>query len=813
MQLKPENLNKGLISTTEQLLAGQVAGLRVIPNAGAPGAGAQMILRSGTSIFGSIAPLVVLDGVPLEPTSASDHNSSFSFLNPNDIATITLLKDAASMAIYGGRAANGVLLITTKQANKTSNLKLDYTTTAGISVLRKKADVLSSGEFREMVQRDFPEQEHLLGKYDTDWQDVIFRNAFSHDQNLSLSGALFKAVPFRVSYGYLNQNGILKTSQAKRNSLALSLNPSFLQDHLRLNVYLRKADEYTRIADKYAITQAWAFDPTQPVYQDNRYGGYFTYLRPNGEPNDNATTNPLSLLEQGLHEDETSNLLGQVHLQYKLHFLPSLSVNIRYAFQDQQNDFTLQRPAEMASVAWLKGWLQTRDRSINWKKKEAFLSLDQPLGMLQSKLQVVLGASVKDHEQEQYNLSSSGRGSFSEFYYMISNNYTSVFGQAAFSVKGKYLLEAALTREQSSLLPATDRTFVMGSGGVSWNLLKESFLAGKSNLSQLKLYANYSSYGKPDNSSLVMTSMFNSELKVERTNKWNAGLTWGIRGNRLSGDLNYYRTSTKDMLIIITLPPINGFPNSNTLKANNGGFLTSGLETNLRYQLISRPDLNWSIGTNLNYLKSEVSDFRKGSQLYHYGDELVLSPGKPINSFYLYEQLYDSHGKPIEKGYKKDVRGYDEKQVMRTVDPSLVFGLNSEINYRKLSADFLLRGSLGNNVFNYAEAYRNALYMASNGGYMENISGKYTESGFNIPQLHSNYFLEKASFARLEYLQLGYNVGNIWRDRAALKLNATVQNAFVITKYKGQDPEVTGGIDRGQYPQPRTFSVGLNLSI
>ncbi|WP_299699550.1 SusC/RagA family TonB-linked outer membrane protein [uncultured Pontibacter sp.] len=809
--LNTAQLNRGIIYSTEQLLTGQVPGLRVLPSGGAPGAGSEMVLRTGTTIFGNKTPLIVLDGMPLDNTSASDYTSPLSFLSPHDIESITLLKDAASVAVYGGRAADGVLFITTKKGRDNSKLKVDFNSTAGLSMLGKRADVMSAGAFRELVNKELPEESHLLGSSTTDWQDVIYRKAFSHNQHIGLSGSLLNILPYRLSVGHLNQQGILKTSQAKRNSLALSLNPRFLNDHIRLNLHMRKVDEDLRVADNTAITEAFAFDPTQPVYEDNEYGGYRTYLNPDGTLNYYTTRNPLSLLEQRHAYDQTAKLHGQAHLQYRLHFLPSLSVNVRYARMEQNNHFSSARPANMASVAYIGGIYENKDHHINWEQKEAFIIYDQALERLDSRVRFVAGGILKEKENEltyHPNTNESGKVISGLSYYEGIVKTSALYSQLYFKLKDRYLLETSLAKDKNSIF-GTEAVGLSGSAGISWNVSKEAFMDANTLVSDLRMFANYSNFLKPDHASIMLTTIFNPELRMEQTSKWNAGIAWGILDSRLYGDINYFQSKTTDMLLQMSVANSGGM---SKYLVNSGGFKSSGLEGNIRYKLMNRPDVNWSIGANLMYLQSEVSDFEHGLEYYIY-NTLVLSPGKPINSFYRLEQLYDEAGIPLEGAYTKDSRGTHERQVMNSTDPNFVFGVQSELNYKKLSANFLLRGSTGNHVYNFANAYRSALYMALGSGYLENVSGSYTETGFRMPQTNSSHFLENASFARLEYLQLTYNLGRVLQERANLKLNATAQNAFVITKYKGQDPEVRGGIDMGQYPQPKTFSLGLNLSI
>jgi TonB-dependent starch-binding outer membrane protein SusC len=816
--LHAPQLNQGIIYSPEALLNGQIAGLRVQPSNGTLGASSQMVLRLGSSILGSNSPLVVLDGVPLENNSVSEFTSALSFLSPHDIESVTLLKDAAAIAVYGGRATDGVLYITTKKGSSSSKIKVDFTSRAGISMIGKKADILSAGEFRTLINQELPEESHLLGNSDTDWQNVIYRKAFSHDQHIGLSGTVLNTVPYRISFGHINQNGILKTAQARRNSLALSLQPSFLQGHLRLDLHVRTANEKLRVADKFNITTALAFDPTQPVYDETGNGGYFTYRNSDGTPNTYAVRNPLAVLEQRHDGDNSGTLYGHARLQYSLHFLPSLSVNARYARMDQNNQFTSARPAYLGPNASYEKVFDNSDRKINWELKEAYLAYDQSLEQLKGRIRLVTGA-LRREEYFEHNLHPSlnekGQPISGYDYRKATAQSESLYGQFSFLLKDRYLFEASVANDRNSTW-SVNTSQLSYAAGVSWNLLNEGFMSHMPFLSDLRIFANHSQLKLSETNSLSFMGGYyqgfslSPALNARSTDKWNTGFSWGVANNKITGDLNFYRIDVSDLPLILKVSPALG---GTRLVVNSQGYMTRGIEKNLRYQVVSNPDWSWSVGANMAFMKSEVKDLMPDLTFYLYNDILHLKEGLPINTFYLFEQLYDGAGKPIDRGYKLDASGNRERQPFQSVDPSYLFGFQSEISYKRLSGNFLLRGSAGNHVYNAVNASRGSLYYAYGFNFLENIASIYHETGFKMHQLSSNHYLENASFLRMEYLQLTYDLGNVFKENATLKLNATAQNAFVITKYKGQDPEVRGGIDRGQHPQPRTFSVGLNLSI
>lgn len=810
--------NKGLTTTPEQLLTGQYSGLQVSNASGKPGAGHSVILRNGTSIYGSNAPLIVIDGVPLLDAISSKHAGYLSFINPSDITSAVLLKDAAINSVFGAAAANGVLYITTLSGTESTKPKVTFSTTGAVSFLPEKHDVLSAGEFREIVQREYPDKVDLLGNHTTDWQEEIYRKAFSQDHTLQVRGNAGGFMPYAVSGNYLNHNGILKTSQHQRTSVALSVSPSLLDEHLNLQLNLRKADQKLRVADERAIVAALNFDPTQPVYANNNYGNYYTYLAENGEAHNYATPNPLSLLEQRHDQDKNNTLYGQAHVNYKLHFLPQLSVNARYLLHNQNNNFSSWRPAEMASVSWYKGWKQKADGKINYSFKEAYLAYDQELNSLKSALWVVAGANWQTLDQEINNHPAFNTEGTQLTGYSFSSNSSSkesVYGQMGLTILNRYSLNGSISNWKTSSLPGQENAATSFGAGVAWELGSENFLANSQVINSLKLYSNYSHFLNPEHSSLQYNNLLQpSGVKMERVKKWNAGLNFALLDSRLSGNINYYSTTTSDMFLLIQQWNGNGYNNH---YVNVGEFKTNGWEADLNYKLLATDNLTWSLGANIWHGTTKVTSLMREQQLYIVSaggnNKMVLGRGYPLNSFYLYKQLYNEQGQPIEGSYELDKNGYPKLEVMGQKSPKLQVGLHSDVSYKKFSASVLVRAASGHNVFNGIDSNYGNLSWIWGPDYLENISGSYNETGFSTRQASSSYYLQDADFVKLEYLQLGYQLGAIWKDRANLSVNTTLQNALLFTKYKGPNPEVQSGFDYVQYPFPTTVSVGFKLEI
>ncbi|GGF99121.1 SusC/RagA family TonB-linked outer membrane protein [Pontibacter amylolyticus] len=825
-ELSAADFNKGLVSSVEPAIIGRFAGLRVVPGGGAPGAGAEMVLRSGTSLFGNNSPLVVIDGVLLDAFSHSLHASNLSWLNPDDIAAVSLLKDASATALYGGAAANGVLVITTKSGNAGDKIRLQYNATGAVSSLRKRADIFSADEFRSLIRERYPNQQHLLGEYNTDWQDEIYRTGFGLANNLNVSGAM-GPVPYRVSVGQLKQDGILKTSGYKRNTLAVNLQPSLFQKHLTFNLSLHNTRQELRLADERAIPAAMAFDPTQPVYADNMYGGYFTHMRPDGYVL-NYNVNPLSLLEQKENLESIRTLSGQAHVKYKLHFLPALTANYRYAYFKSEGDYRSNISADMASRAYSPINFITHDLESKIVHSEAFFALDQAIPGLSSKLSLIAGALKTTRE----TVSKSTENNRDDLIHSRGRNYgathenLSYYGSLGYTLHDRYTLKGSF-RNLSDLNSKEDAFRQQSIAvGIGWDLRKEAFLTNAEFISHLKIRADVGSFSRLDEPNRFRTVVWapvqgnpfdygfigsRVEVDTEKTLVKSLGLEFGLMQNRLTGTLGYFQNKSSDLLIPYRPPVGSGSVRFVSL----GSLSVSGLEMAMHYTVIQKEGAYLKLGMHATVVKNRLTSLGE-LQVYTFSENdygLRLAVGEPAQVFNLLNQLYDKDGKPIQGEYEKNKLGYFERKPMGTNLPNTYFDLSSSGGYRNWEISFLMRGAAGHEVFHQANAQRSWLNANYDDWYVSNANRSYLETGFISPHRESSHFLEDASFLRLEYLQLGYNVGKLLGSKVDMKVNVTVQNAFVLTKYNGQDPEVANGIDRGLYPQPRTFSLGLNLSI
>lgn len=827
-ELNAADFNKGFVYNVEQALIGRFAGLRVTPAGGSPGMGAEMVQRAGTSLFGNNSPLIVVDGILLDFFYQSNHASNLSWLNADDIASVSLLRDAASTALYGGAVANGVLVITTKSGKSGDKMRVHYNASGAASSLRKKANIFSSEEFRDLIQERFPNQQHLLGQSETDWQDEIYRTGLSMAHNLNLSGAV-GAIPYRIAVGQVKHNGIVETTGYKRNSVALNLQPSLFQKHLTFKLTLQNTGQEIQLADEKVIPAAMGFDPTQPVYTDNEFGGYFAHISPDGYLK-NSQYNPVSMLRQMENKDEVKTLSGQAHIQYRLHFLPSLTVNYRFASFKSESYYSSAWQPNMAYKAYTEIDLNTHALESKTQHNEAFLTLDQPIPAWNSRLKIQVGTLRTNQD----NLTESTQGKRGTDMYtriqkrqFVSENL-SYYGSLGYTLLDRYHVNASfrkLSDTRFSYDIARQRAMAVGIG---WDVGKEKFLANSDLISLLSLRADVGSFSRLDEAILFRELYLGSfpngsggyaipgsshDVKLEKTLQQSLGIEFGLYQNRLQGTITYFNNNSTDLLI----PFRHAYGSGDRLSLLSIGTLTvSGLETALHYTVYRKGSTYLKLGTHTTLIKNQVNSIGDITKKFSYTDDdfgLALVDGKPAQAFDLYKHLYDGNGKPISGGYDKSEYGYALKYAMGSNQPKTLYGLSANGGYGNWEMSFLVRGAAGHEVFNRADAQRSWLNVHTTDRIFANANRSYLETGLNYAHTESDHFLEKASFLRLEYLQLEYNVGKMLGTRMDFRINATAQNAFVLTRYSGQDPEFANGIDNGQYPQPRTFSLGLNLSI
>jgi len=893
-----KDFNKGSIITPEQLIAGKVAGVQITSNGGAPGSGSTIRIRGGSSLNASNDPLIVIDGVPVANGGIAGAANALSLINPNDIESFNILKDASATAIYGSRASNGVIIITTKKG-KSGKPKFNFSTQNTVSTLPKKADVLTTDEFKAyVIAHGTPSQIAIMGSAGTDWQDAIYDNAFTTDNNLSVSGS-FKALPYRFSLGYLNQDGILITGNLARKSGALSLTPVLFDNHLKIDVNVKGSIANSRFANEGAIGNAVRFDPTQPVFSNGkRFGGYFEWLDPNSTTGLRKLSplNPVGILEQRTDKSEVQRSIGNIQLDYKLHFFPDLHVNVNLGYDVSKGEGTIYVPDSAAS-AYLRSpdakhgginnrYLQKKSNTLI----ETYLNYIKEVKSIKSRFDVTAGYSYQDFLTKVYNADASATGKlyqkpdgsldtiptsgqrwdpYSDWttdgkllsWPSYPNDFpenilVSLFGRLNYSFKGKYLLTGTIRRDASTRFAENHWVGWFPSAAFAWRMKDENFLRNSSTFSDLKLRLGYGVTGQQEGIGLYdylprysqsnaqaqyqfgntfyplyRPAGYNPNLKWEQTSTYNVGLDYGFLNGRISGSVDFYLKKTKDLLSVIDQPAGTNF--SNKILANIGDMENRGVELTINTNLVSHKNLSWDLGFNATYNENEITKLTFTNDPKFPGNLVggiaggvgstiqIHSVGFPKSSFYVYQQVYDKNGKPIEGLFEDRNRdgiiNNDDLYRYKAPDPRFYLGAYSNLTYKKWDAGFSLRANLGNymynNRFSNTGVQRNIIDPL---GFLANGSRNVLETNFTgngDKYLLSDYYIENASFLRMDNINVGYNAGNLLGGKTNLRAGITVQNVFTVTNYRGVDPEVSGGIDNNFYPRPRNFvfSVGINF--
>jgi TonB-dependent starch-binding outer membrane protein SusC len=865
--INAEDFNKGPQITPEQLIAGKVAGVQINTGNGAPGAGARIRIRMGASLNASNDPLIVIDGVPIESPRTIEGGSTISgvanplsMINPNDIESFNILKDASATAIYGSRASNGVIIITTKKG-AAGKLKINVNSTGFVSNVGKKVKVLSAADFRRIVQEHgSPAQIALMGNANTDWQDEIYQTAVAGDFNLNLTGGI-KNLPYRLSLGYLNQDGVLRTDNMRRLSAMLNLNPKFFNNHLSVNLNIKGTNSRSRFADNGAIGTAVFFDPTHPVYNDSakydRYGGYFEWTTANGDPNTLAPRNPVSMLNQRKNIGEVDRSIGNLQLDYKLHFLPDLRANLNVGYDVSKTDGNVTNLPTLASVYLVGGTKERYTQKRNSKLFDFYLNYSKDITSISSRLDVTAGYSYQDWLRESPSYPVL-RGSAAEIPagnpFKTQNTLLSYFGRVNYTYNDKYLLTATVRRDGSSRFSPDNRWGTFPSAAAAWRISQEGFMQHVSFVSDLKLRVGYgitgqqdigqdypylARYTQSDSSSAYQLGPvfyrtlrpqgYDENIRWEETQTFNVGVDYGFLNGRISGSLDYYFKKTKDLLAVITVPAGSNF--TNRILTNVGNIENKGIEFVINATPVRNANFSWQSNFNFTWNKSTITNLSKIKDTASIGNETggigggvgntvqIHTVGYNPYSFYVYRQLYDENGVPLE-GLFEDINGdgnldLNDKYRYKSPEPTFFLGFSSQLTYKQWSAAFTLRAQFGNYMYNNFHSNNGTYSNFRYSGYLGNVAENVMETGWegtDSRRYWSDYFVENASFLRMDNINVGYNFGKVSKN-LNVRASATVQNVFVITKYSGLDPEIAGGIDNNFYPRPRIFSLNVNLDI
>ena len=859
--VKAKDFNKGLVSSPEQLINGKVSGVQIMSNSGSASAGSTIRVRGGASLNASNDPLIVLDGVPLEQGGISGNSSNFlSMINPSDIESMTVLKDASSTAIYGSRASNGVIIITTKKGQQ-GGLKVNFNTTNSMQTRAQMVDMLSHDDFVNVInQFGTDNQKSLLGNANTDWNDEVYRTAFGTDNNLSLSGSISKYLPFRVSAGYYNQSGLVRKDNVERWTGNVVLTPSFFQDHLKLTINAKGTLNNNSFNNGGAVWAAATFNPTIPVYSgNNNYGGFNEALDADGYPVNAGVRNPRGLVDLYDSESKVSRFIGSMDVDYKVHFLPDLKLHATIGADYAKGDGTIYVPGYAAQAFNKDESLSGSDYKYGPQKNEnrlltLYANYAKYFENIKSNVDLTAGYDYqfwKSTTPLYYTKSAAGTTLSTVKASDYRHVMLSYYGRVNYSFDGKYLLTATVRRDASSRFSKDTRWGTFPSVALGWTLTEEPWLKNQKVLSNLKLRASYGVTGQQEgignynylpvytysvtgaeafiNGQYINTyrpEAYVSDLKWETTTSWNFGLDFGFLNGRIGGAIDFYTRKTKDLLA--SVPTAAGTNFSKTILTNVGNVDSKGIEVSLNATPIQTKDWEWNLSYNFTWQNMKVKNLsltQGGSQTnVKVGPSIdayqfqVLSEGYEPYMFYVYHQLYDSEtGKPIEGAYA-DLNGdgeINDADLYRyhSPAPKYIMGLSTSLRYKQLTLGMSFRANIDNYVYNGMGMSTGAWETVSyNNSQLNNLNTSFLKTGFKTRQYLSDYYVENASFLKLDNLSLSYNVGKI-NKWASLTVSAMVQNVFTITGYSGTDPEVPNGMDNSFYPRPRTYSVSLGLQF
>lgn len=900
--IKPDEIEAGLATSVQDMLVGQTPGV-VVTQAGGPEGGGTIRIRGGSSLNASNDPLIVVDGVPLSNAGMGGLGNSLGMISPENIESMTILKDASATAIYGSRASNGVIIITTKKG-KSGKPTVNFAANLYVNTARKTWKVLDANQFRSLLEsRGMDAALAATGDANTDWQDEVLRTTVSSDYSLSVGGTA-GWLPYHAEISYTNNNGIIKTSKMDRVTMGFNLSPKFFDNHLSVNANVKGYYIRNNFADAGALSSAISFDPTHPVRSNEPivsgnsgfqylYNGYYE-VHNNGTLDDNAALNPMGLLEQRDNHANVYRSNGNLQLDYSLHFLPDLHLNLNLGYDVMKsnlvdnwaaNSATAYKNHEHYGGAYNFDQYQFRSNTLlnfylNYKKEveSIYSNFDVTAGYdwqrfyndghytgangnsgyrVSPGLNTPTYLGKNEAGQQTYgvtinestipllgqNFQNDGVSPDGDYHWADRYQLLSFFGRLNYTFKDRYLLTVTVRGDATSRFAKDKRWGVFPAVALGWKINQEAWMQGAAGwLSDLKLRLGWGKTGQQEIGETinylalyafaspsvsypngtngwylpVYARGYNPDLTWETTTSWNAGLDFGFFNNRITGSIEYYKRKTTDLLAHVAVPA--GSSTTNMLNRNIGSLENYGVEFNIAAKPIVTNDFTWTLSYNVGWNHNEITELTTGaSQLKTGGISggngntvQIHAEGHPANSFYLFQQVYDESGAPLE-GVYVDQNGDgqiddSDKIINKSPDPKVTMTFGSQFRYKKWDLGFNIRASIGNYVYNNVlstKAVYNDLFTYGLNNVVEN------DYYFEQPRYMSDYYLRNASFVRCDNITLGYTWDNLLNDKLRLRLFGAVQNPFVITKYKGVDPEVFGGIDNSVYPRATTYSLGL----
>ena len=898
----PDDIAEGISTSAQDLLTGATPGVVVTSSGGSPEGGATIRIRGGASLSASNDPLIVLDGVPLSNDGVQGMANPLAMISPDNIESMTVLKDASATAIYGSRASNGVIIITTKKG-KSGRPQVNFSANVSVNTARRTWDVLSAQDFTEMLKANFGNNEDAmsqLGTANTDWQKEVLRTTVSQDYALSVGGTV-GFLPYRISGTYTMNNGILKDSQMQRVTAGITLNPKFFDGLLQINANVKGYYIRNQFSNEGAVGAALVFNPTVPVMSNWAsgnpefpyfYNGYNSVVTDNFHSwNINGTVNPLAIIKDRSDIANVYRSNGNIQIDYAFHFLPDLhaNLNLGYDVSKSSEHIYVQQNSPTAWNSLAKNGAGSDYYVYELRRNtllDFYLNYKKDVESIYSMFDIMAGYSWQRfdaHGRNNGNVYTSqgfyGPATtngiltidpttampgthYAPTYYWNSGNQmlVSFFGRLNYSFKDTYLLTFTLRDDGTSRFSKDNRWGLFPSVALGWKLINmDCFENVRENMNEFKLRLGWGITGQQsvggyfpymavyqqstqgsyypnlftgtyvDEQGNVIgqtlyPGVYNPNLKWEETTTWNVGLDLGWWNNRLNIALDWYLRNSKDLLSYVTVAP--GAATSNAMDQNIGTLRNLGLEATISGKPVMTDDFTWTSSLNVAWNQNKITKLNDTNDPNSYiatggisggtGNNVQAHKvGYPAYTYYLYEQVYDEYGFPIEGCYvdqNGDGSIDDNDRVFRhSKDPKVTMAWNNTFNYKGWDLGFQLRANIGNYVYNNVRSNHSTITDMYNTSGIHNLldTDYYFQGGVTTNTLLSDYWLENAGFVRCDNITLGYTWNNLLNDALKLRLYGAVQNPFVITKYNGTDPEFASGVESSPYPKATTYSLGL----
>ncbi len=840
-----KEFNRGAIVAPQQLIAGKAAGVRVTSSGGSAGSGGEIRIRGGASLSATNDPLIVIDGLPIDQRGGAQGSANaLNAINPEDIADFVVLKDASATAIYGSRASNGVILITTKKGSANQPLKVEYGLQASTRKITNTVDVLSASQYRALASNPAFDSS-TLGNSNTDWQDKIYETGTGAIHNITVSKG-YESFNYRVNFNHVSQEGPLLGDLYERNGFNTSFVQRLLDNDLKLTLVAKGIKDEYFYADQGAIGSAVAFDPTQSVFDEN---GDYTQL---GDAL--APVNPVSLLEQNQNRSNIKRFISNFNIDYKFWFLKELKFNLNAGIDYAENDggqYNVANPLNSSASPFVNLYSGlNRNTSIDF-----YLNYKKDIESINTAIDITGGHAYQEFYVRS-NLDQSQGPSVTVRTDINRNALESYFARASFDIADKYLVSASFRRDGSSRFSEDNRWGSFPGVSLGWKMMNEDFM-DDSFFSNLKLRAGWgitgqqeigNNYGylglytpsvnnqatiqfgttvngEPIFISTLRPEGFDENLKWEETTQYNVAVDFGFFNNRLTGSVDAYYRETEDLLA--TVPAAAGSNLTDLITTNVGEVTSKGIELSLNSVIYQEEDFGWDTNFNITFQEQEITKLSLGNDPNYFiqtggisggvGNNIqIWKPGYDPSTFFVFRQVYDNDGNPIEGAYV-DVNGDNQiteadRQAYKKATPDAFIGFTNNFRYKNLDLNFTFRGSFGNYVYNNVASSRGnlATVVDAAGTYQPNAHVSYLDTGFRNTQYFSDAYIERADFIRLDNISLGYTIPF---SKMTLRTSLTATNLFVITKYDGLDPEISNGIENNFYPRTRDIVLGLNFTF